>query len=348
MSSQLPAELGFSMPAEWCFHEQTWMAWPCRVSQWGGRIIEAKFAYARVAREIASFEPVTMLANARDIAEAERLCGPTVNVVLQPLDDSWMRDIGPTFLLDRDGRLGGAHWRFNAWGSKHPDYHLDAAVGGAVIQRTGARLFQAGFVLEGGSIHTDGEGTLLTSEQCLLNPNRNPDLSRSEIEALLKGWLAVEKIVWLAHGLQDDDTDGHIDNLACFVSPGVVMALSSNDPSDSNYPVLQDNLKRLRAARDAKGRALEVIEIGQPAARFHGDGPAASARMALSYINFYIANGAVIMPSFDDAADGPAKAAVERAFPDRHVVAIPALDILRGGGGIHCITQQQPKATALI
>jgi len=193
-------------------------------------------------------------------------------------------------------------------------------------------------VLEGGAVQVDGEGTLITTEQCLLNPNRNPNLWREEIERLLAGHLGIRKVIWLGEGLVDDETDGHVDNLACFVAPGVVLALTSSDPEDANYKALADNLERLRAASDVKGRPLEVIEIEQPKARTGDDG----RRLGLSYVNFYIANGGVVMPSFEDPADPRAYETVVRCFPDRQVVQIPALDIVAGGGGIHCITQQQP------
>jgi len=194
-------------------------------------------------------------------------------------------------------------------------------------------------VMEGGAFHVDGEGTLLTSEQCLLHPNRNPDLGRADIEDLLGAYLGIRKVIWLGQGLVDDDTDGHVDNLACFVAPGKVLALSTEDSEDGNFEPLRDNLERLRAATDAQGRALEVVEIMQPKARYGADG----RRLACSYINFYIANGGVVMPAFEDGGrDEDAYEAVARAFPDREVVQVPALDIVAGGGGIHCITQQQP------
>ncbi len=325
------------MPFEGVPHEATLMAWPCRDSLWQGRIAEARRAYAAVARSIAQFEPVTMLADPDDVAGATAACGPLVMVRPQPLDDSWMRDIGPTFLLDAAGRRAGADWRFNAWGEKWPDFAQDAAVAAAVTAALGIPSFAAPFVLEGGSIHVDGEGTLLTSEQCLLNPNRNPSLSRTEIEENLRAWLGVRQVIWLGQGLENDGTDGHVDNLACFVRPGLVLAASCADPADANFRPLADNLRRLRAARDARGRALEVIELPIPAPRI-----TAAGRLASTYVNFYLANGAVIAPRFDDPMDAVAARILADAFPDRALVQIPALDILEGGGGIHCITQQLP------
>jgi len=193
-------------------------------------------------------------------------------------------------------------------------------------------------VLEGGAIHVDGEGTMLTTEQCLLNDNRNPGMSRADIERELGRLLGVETVIWLGQGLQDDETDGHVDNLACFARPGVVLAMTSSDRNDDNYEALQDNLARLRAARDARGRELEIIELPQPRRRKGADG----RRLALSYVNFYFANDAVVVPSFEDSNDKSALETIARCFPDRKAVQIDASDIVVGGGGIHCITQQQP------
>ena len=332
-----PAEQGFHMPFEGDRHERCWMGWPCRAEIWNGRDAEAKRAYAAVAQAIARFEPVIMLANEGDLAEARALCGDGVEIMAMPLDDSWLRDSGPTFLKDGAGRIGGAAWRFNAWGDKFETYERDAQVSRAILRHQDVPAFAAPFVLEGGSIHVDGEGTVLTSEQCLLNPNRNPSLSRDEIEANLRAWLGVSTIVWLGQGLENDGTDGHVDNLACFVKPGVVLAASAADPADANFAPLADNLRRLKAARDAQGRAFEVIELPIPAAR-----ACAAGRMALNYVNFYLANGAVIAPAFDDPMDRVAFETLTRVFPERKIVPVPALGVLEGGGGIHCITQQQP------
>jgi len=334
-----PREAGFAMPHEGSPHARTWMAWPCRIDVWNGRDAEAKAAYAAVAGAIARFEPVTMLAPPDLVDEAARACGAAVTVAPMPLDDSWMRDSGPTFLRNALGAVAGIAWRFNAWGEKWPDYANDAAVAGTLIEQLGLPLFRAPFVLEGGSIHVDGAGTLLTSEQCLLNPNRNPGLSKDEIERNLCAWLGVSRAIWLGQGLENDLTDGHVDNLACFAAPGVVLASVCHDPADPNHRPLADNMARLRAARDARGRSLEIIELPIPAPR-----ETAAGRLALNYTNFYLANGAVIAPAFGDPADVIAVNILRRAFPDREVVPVPALDILEGGGGIHCITQQQPAA----
>jgi agmatine deiminase len=332
-----PAASGFHMPAEWAPHARCWMAWPCRTALWYGRERQARSAYAAVARAISLWEPLTMLARPEDREEAVAACGAGVEVLAMPLDDSWMRDSGPTFLVNGAGEVAGADWRFNAWGGKFLPFDQDAAVAGRVLEELGMRAFQAPFVLEGGSIHVDGEGTVITTEQCLLNPNRNPSLSRAEIEANLRAWLGVQQIIWLGDGLENDQTDGHVDDITCFARPGTVITVTCSDPRDANHAVLDDNLRRLQAATDASGRPLEIIELPLPARR---DG--ASGRLALTYLNFYLANGAVIAPAFDDPMDEAAAGILARAFPERVVVQLPALDILEGGGGIHCITQQQP------
>jgi len=320
------------------------MEWPCRAELWGDHLEAAREAYTEVATAIARFEPVTMIAKPKNFVEASLLVGKVKDVAMYslPHDDSWMRDNGPTFVVNATGEVAGVDWQWNAWGGNYTDYERDAAVAEDVLKHLEMRRYEAPFVLEGGAVHTDGEGTLLTTESVLLNPNRNPGIGRADMEELLGAYLGVRKVVWLGDGLKDDDTDGHIDNLACFAKPGLVLALSSSDAEDANYAALKDGVGRLRGATDAQGRALEVVEIEQPRARYMPDG----RRLALSYINFYIANGAIIMPAFEDPQDARAFDAISRAFPDRQVVQVAGTDIVYGGGGIHCITQQQPAGPA--
>jgi agmatine deiminase len=336
-----PADDGFFMPAEWTPHSRCWMEWPTRAETWGERIEAARDAYVEVATAIARFEPVTMIAKPKNLVEASlRVANEkNINLYALPHDDSWMRDNGPTFVVNPAGEVAGVDWRWNAWGGKYAEHERDAAVAGEVLKHLEMRRYEAPFVLEGGAIHTDGEGTLLSTESCLLNPNRNPGVGRAEMEELLAAYLGIRKVIWLGEGLKDDETDGHVDNLACFARPGVVLALTSSDPADANHAPLKDNLERLRAATDAQGRTFEVIEIEQPRPRYQADG----RRIAASYINFYIANSAVIMPAFEDAQDTAAYETITRLFPGREVVQVPAVDIVVGGGGIHCITQQQPE-----
>jgi agmatine deiminase len=327
------------MPAEWTPHERCWMAWPCRRELWDEGLDAARTAYADVARAIARFEPVTMIAREADTADAAARCGGTVDILAMPLDDSWMRDVGPTFLRNDGGAVAGVAWRFNAWGGKYRGYAADAAVAGRLLDRLKLPRFDAPFVLEGGAIHSDGEGTVLTTESVLLNPNRGMAASRAEAEALLRDWLGAEKVIWLPAGMVADETDGHIDNVACFAAPGRVLALSAPDRADPNHAGLAANLALLAAERDARGRPLDVVRIEQTTLP-----DAAGAPGAASYINFYIANVGVVMPAFMTDEDAPAAAAVRATFPGRVVVQVDARAIVQGGGGIHCITQQQPRA----
>jgi agmatine deiminase len=320
------------------------MAWPCRED--GFYDIEAaRDVHVLVAREIARREPVRMIANPKDVDEVRRRCSehlrtaPTdLEIVSLPTNDSWTRDTAPTFLIDRRGALGGVEWRFNSYGGLHDDYAETAQMARRIIELTGARRFSAPIVLEGGALHTDGQGTLLTTEDVVLDERRNPGLSRADAEEVLRAYLGVEKVIWLSAALEHDNTGGHVDTLACFVAPGVVAALSCEDPGDPQFEPLRENVSRLAAAETASGRRLEVVEISQPQRRLDDDGQ----RISASYINFYIANGAVVMPEFDDPRDEPARETLTRLFPGREVVQLPTAELARLAGNIHCITQQQP------
>jgi agmatine deiminase len=327
------------MPAEWAPHERCWMAWPCRRELWDGGLDAARAAYADVARAIARFEPVTMVARQADAADAAARCGGTVDVCVVPIDDSWMRDSGPTFLQDDAGDVAGVAWRFNAWGDKYRGYANDAALAGRLLDRLNVPRFDAPFVLEGGAVHSDGEGTILTTESVLLNPNRAMAASRGEAEALLRDWLGAEKVIWLPAGMVEDETDGHVDNVACFAALGRVLALAAPDETDPNHAALAENLAVLAAETDARGRALDVVRLDQATLP-----DAAGKPGAASYINFYIANGGIVMPAFGTDDDASAAAMLRAAFPGRTVVQVDARAIVAGGGGIHCITQQQPRA----
>ena len=323
-----PADDDLFMPAEWEPHERCWMQWPSRGELWGERLPQAYGVYARVARAIAGFEPVSMVCRPEDEAQARLACGRSVEVVPLPIDDSWARDSGPIFVADGKGGVAGTHWRFNAWGNAYQNYEHDAAVAGLILERLGMRTYKGGMVLEGGSICADGYGTLLTTEECLLNDNRNP----------------VSRIIWLDRGLEDDETSGHVDMIACFAGQGRVLLHMPEDRGDPNHERMQDNRARLEAARDARGEKLEIIEIPQPRRNLkRADG----RRLCTSYVNAYIANGGVVMPTYDDPNDGRAAEIMAAAFPGRQVIQMPALEIAQGGGSIHCITQQQPKGTSL-
>lgn len=333
-----PVAHGMFMPAEWEPHARCWMQWPRRGDLWGPYMPQAIVAYANVARTISRFEPVTMIVHPDDVAEARFACGTSVEVVALETDDSWARDTGPTFVKDPARGVAGVHWRFNGWGAKYGHVERDAQVGGAVLSRLGMKNYQAPVVMEGGSFSVDGYGTLLTTEQCLLNVNRNPELQPREIAEMLAMYLGVRRVLWLGDGLEGDETDGHVDMVACFAGRGRIL-LNMPRPDEPNHAAMQDNLRRLGEMKDAGGRDFEVIAVPQPQQAQHDDG----RTMPLSYINFYIANGAVIVPAFGDVADDEAASTISAAFPGRECVQVPALDIARGGGVIHCITQQQPE-----
>ncbi len=332
------------MPAEWHPHRRCWMAWPSHAPSYNGRHEAASAAHAGVARAIAQFEPVVMLANAADVPLARRLCGPGIDVRALPIDDGWFRDSGPTFVIDGSDGMLGIDWDFNGWGGRTP-HENDRRAAAAVLEQEGVERVAAPLVLEGGSFHVDGEGTLITTEECLLNPNRNPTLSRSAIEAHLRDHLGVECIIWLKGGPVDDVTDGHVDMVAAFTRPGQVVALHSADPADANHAVLQANRAILAAARDARGRRLEIIDIPQPPASYIDR---TGGRLGLSHVNYYTANGGIVLPAFGEPAHDARVAAIFREiFPRRRIVAVATRDLLYGGGNIHCITQQEPVAAAL-
>ena len=334
-----PKHAGFSMPAEWHTHERCWMAWPCHLDTWSNIGLErARSAYARVSQALAQFEPVTLLVNPGDEESAKPYCNANINLITLPINDSWTRDTGPTFLLDQNQKLAGVDWIHNAWGGNYPDCTLDNQIAAAVIELTHANYFHAPLVMEGGSFHVDGEGTILTSRECLLNPNRNPNLAQQTIEQYLFDYLGCEKIIWLNQGLLGDETDGHIDEIACFIAPGKVLCLITKDQQDPNYLRLQENYEILKLSKDAKGRSLEVYTVEQPPATYMQD-----ERLTLSYINFYLANKGIVMPAFGhESYDRTAYQLFTEIFPGYKITQIDALDVFAGGGGIHCITQQQP------
>ncbi len=354
-----PKADGFRMPAEFEPHAGTWMLWPERPDNWRLGAKPAQQAFAAVAAAIAQGEPVTVGASPRQFANARAMLTPQVRVVELSNNDAWMRDCGPTFVVKGGGELRAVDWIFNAWGGLDGGLYFpwdqDDLVASKVAEIERVDRYRAPIVLEGGSIHVDGEGTLLTTEECLLNPNRNPGLSRADIEQALSDYLGIEKTVWLGLGVVDDETSGHIDNLCCFIRPGVVALTWTDDKSDPQYEISRDAFERLSAATDARGRRFEIHKLHQPGPLYISDEESrgvdavegtqprrAGARLAASYVNFYIANGVIAMPAFGDPRDGEAAARLETLFPDRKVLPVPAREILLGGGNIHCITQQQP------
>lgn len=336
-----PAESGFAWPAEWSPHRRTWMCWPSRRDCFGSAdgLLHGQQALANLVRTIAAVEPVTLTVRADDAAEARLATGGKAEIIDLPLDDGWARDIGPTFLAGKEKMLAGVQWNFNAWGHKYQPYTHDAMFARRVLDALGAHAFAAPLVCEGGALHGDGEGTVLTTEQCLLNANRNPDLAREDIEKVLHLYLGAERVIWLPGRFSDLETDGHVDNIACFAAPGRVILGVPDSRDHPDWGPVQDAMRTLSNSRDARGRRLDIVPLPQPKQRrLSWSGQLLQA----SYVNFYLANGAVIMPAFDDPHDDSARDLVGSLFPGRKVLQIDALDLVQGGGGIHCMTQQEP------
>jgi agmatine deiminase len=322
------------MPAEWAPHERTLVCWPARADLYGGPadFEAAKAEHAAVANAVADFEPVTLVAHPSQEAEARAAAAGAVEVVALPIDDAWARDSGPIFVTD-GSRRAGVDFRFNAWGDKFHPYDDDAAFAARVLEHLGEeRVDASDLVLEGGSVAVDGEGTLITTEQCLLNPNRNPSLSREQIEARLRETLGVETIVWLGRGLvEDDDTDGHVDNICAFVEPGRVLLQAVESEDDPNFANCRENAERLRAA------GLDVVEI--TALPRLSPAPAPTV---VPYVNYYVANGALIVPVTGAETDDEALELLSGLYPGREPVPVHGTTLALGGGGVHCITQQVP------
>jgi agmatine deiminase len=337
-----PAALGYRWPAEWEPHAATWLAWPHKPETWPGKFEPIPEVWATFVRTLAEFEPVHVLAGGEAVLrQARELVGDTPNVTLHdvPTNDVWARDHGAMFLSGAsDLPPALVDWEYNAWGGKYPPFDLDNRIPSYQAQVTGRRRFSPGIILEGGAVDGDGQGTVLTTEPCLLNPNRNPQLGQADVEQYLADYCGARKVLWLAGEVAGDDTDGHIDELARFVAPATVLAAVETDQADVNFAPLADNVARLRSMTDAQGRALEVIPVRLPKPRYYDD-----QRLPASYMNFYIANGVVVVPQFDDPADAEAVATLARVFPDRQIRGLYAVDLVWGLGAYHCITQQQPR-----
>ncbi len=334
-----PATAGFRMPAEWEPHAGCLMSWPLRVELWGTHLAAAKTDYAAVAAAIARFEAVVMVCNPGQAAEVAAACGSGVVAVEIPIDDSWSRDNGPVFVRSADGEIAVVGFGFNAWGNRWHPHDDDARLAERLAGLLGLRLFRAPFVLEGGSFFVDGQGTVITTEQCLLNPNRNPLLSKAQIEDGLQEYLGASTVIWLPYGHSLDTgpvgTDGHVDGVLQYVAPGVVMIEVVSDPASPEHMLGLENLARLQSSIDAAGRRLCIHTLDP--------GPDAP----VSYANHYLANGAVIVPIGGGPADAPALDTLRQIYPGREVVGVPGRTLARGGGGPHCITQQIPTGVAL-
>lgn len=331
----------YYMPAEWEKHERTIIEWPVKDSLiWPDNYPEVCAGYAFVIKAILEFEAVTVIVNDDTEKEARSLCGDKAEYLLIAHNDAWCRDNGPTFLWNKEKELSAINWKFNAWGEKYTPYDLDNEVAPRILDYLHVSYINAPIVLEGGSIHVDGEGTLLTTEQCLLNKNRNPHLSKEQIEETVKDYLKVDKIIWLKQGLFGDETDGHIDNVACFAKPGTIIIQTCHDKNDPNFEITKENLEILSNYKDEKGRSLEIIEIPQPPIRYYN-----GERLTLSYLNFYFVNQGIILPVFGEDATETDRMAVkilEEVFPNRRIAAVDGMALIKEGGNVHCITQQMP------
>jgi agmatine deiminase len=339
-----PALLGYRWPAEWEPHQATWLAWPHKSDSWPGHFDPVRPQMAKFVRAIADFEPVHLLAGGDTVMHSARMwVGDHPHVTLHDIstDDAWCRDYGPIFLQSTaDTPPALIDWQYDAWGGKYPPFDQDNAVPQRIAKLTGYQRFVSEMVLEGGSIEGNGAGLLLTTEQCLLNSNRNPGQDRQQLERMLHDYLGVQQVIWLIGGeMAGDDTDGHIDQLARFVDPETVVVAVEDDPNDENYGPLQQNYVFLQTATDLRGRHLKVVPLPMPRAKFQ-----CGQRLPASYCNFYLANGVCAVPQFDDPADQEAVEILKNLLPDRKVLGLPALDLVFGLGAFHCLSQQQPRS----
>jgi agmatine deiminase len=348
MSSPTPSELGYHMPAEWHPHRATWLTWPKDPETWPDRVPQVEQIFLEMMAALAPHETVNLLVDDEATEKTMRTrCGfpGAENIHFHQIQtvDSWIRDYGPNFLINDHGGLAYNDWTFNAWGNKYEPLGKDDSIPSRLEGILRVPRFAPGIVMEGGSIEVNGAGVVLTTEQCLLNPNRNPQLDRAGIEKYLKDYLGAEKVLWLGEGIVGDDTDGHIDDLARFVSPRAIVCAVEEDPADANYHLLQDTLRRLRLMNDAHGRPFDIVTLPMPGiVGGTSTGTRNLDRLPASYANFYIANGVVLAPIFGHPNDTRALDTLEGLFPDRRVVAINCEPLVWGMGAIHCVTQQQP------
>ena len=341
MNITLPREQGFYFPAEYAPHSATWMGWPFDDDYWEGYLAKARADFTRLIEAIARFEPV-YLACAHEEAEnsAREALQGSANIKFwrAPLDDIWFRDIAPLFLTNNEGKLVASDWQFNGWGKKFR-WEKDTHIPELIADKLGISRVEVPIVMEGGSLDINGEGICLTTRQCLLNQNRNPNLSENEVETYLKDYLGVKHVIWLHRGLEGDKTDGHIDTITRWVNDDTIITSICEDSSDPNYESLQENLTLLETMRHQDGGDYKIIELPLPQKRLELEGE----RLPLTYANFYIGNGFVVMPTYEDENDSRALGILQMAFPGRKLIGLPSLGIISGGGSFHCVTQQQPK-----
>lgn len=334
----------FYMPAEWEKHEGTLICWPVKSSMiWPAHYEEFCRAYADIIDLIKDFEKVIIIINEGDEKEVKRLCGEDVQYLQIPHNDAWCRDNGPSFVIDKDNHLKAVNWRFNAWGEKYHPYDSDNLLAPDFLDFFKIQYFNSPLILEGGSIHVNGSGLLLTTEECLLNSNRNANFTQEKIEDELKKKLGARKIIWLKKGLTGDETDGHVDNLACFVKPTTILIQSSFNSESGNYERSKENFDILNNSTDIYGEKIKIIEIPEPPIRYFKD-----QLLPLSYLNFYFINGGIILPVFGGDArdfDQEAERILKDLFPDREILKIDGIPLIKEGGNVHCITQQIPVST---
>jgi len=343
---ETPRSLGYAMPAEWSRHRATWLSWPHNRETWPTQLERVREVWLRMIQLLSPQERVCLLVNdeptrqdvIRRLTNA-RAALDNVTIFQIPTVDVWMRDYGPTFVIrdSQESALAFNDCIFNGWGGKYESYEEDEQIAKEIASLLRVPVFNHPVVLEGGSIEVNGLGTCLTTEQCLLNKNRNPHMSRREIEEFLKDSLGVDQVIWLGQGIVGDDTDGHIDDIARFVNPATIVCIVEENSKDTNYSLLQQNLERLQAARDQNGNKLSIVPLPCPGPVYYE-----GARLPASYANFYIANGVVLVPLFDDPCDVKALGILQELFPDRKVVGLPCTAVVAGLGAIHCVTQQEP------
>jgi agmatine deiminase len=347
---QTPASLGFHMPAEWHQHSATWLTWPKDPLTWPDRVPQVEEIYLQLLEALTPHEVVNLLVDDEATeASVRKRCSfsSAVNIRFHRIRtvDSWIRDYGPNFLINNHRELAYNDWIFNAWGDKYEELKRDDSIPEQLQRALGVRRFSPGIVMEGGAIEVNGAGCVLTTEQCLLNKNRNPSLDRETIEQYLKDYLGVRKVLWLKEGIVGDDTDGHIDDIARFVSADTIVCAVEDDPADANYEILQDNLNRLREMTDVDGEKFRIVTLPMPGvvAGTSDEGERDLERLPASYANFYIANNVVLVPIFGHDNDRRAVEIIQGLFPSRRAIGINCEPAVWGMGTIHCLSQQQPK-----
>lgn len=347
-----PRELGYRMPGEWEKRKRTFMQWPVRDGKnsrtplWPDGIEVARNGYAVIAKAIAEFEELVMIAPAELLSEVQEMCGDKVTVLSLPIDDSWVRDNGPTYLINDNQELGAVKWRFTSYGEKYQTHYNDGKIPDHLSIIYDTPLFKSPLACEGGGIHSDGQGTIMTTESVLLTKTRNSMFTKEEVTTLLKEYLGGEQVIWLKSGIYGDLTDGHIDNTACFVRPGVILMQACYDEKDPDYAIYQENIKIIKEFNDrATGMPFEILELEKPPINYYK-----GQLLTPSYINYLPVTGGIILPVFGGEASETDKKAIEvlqKAYPDRKIVPVDGMPIIKGGGCVHCITQQMPDGKTL-